>query len=81
MNDNAIAEAFVSYMDDVIPKGAPPIQIQESKRAFFAGAKMVIEFVIAISDDSVTEDAGVEMLESLHRECEAFKKDVLAGRS
>jgi hypothetical protein len=81
MKDKTIAEAWVSYMDDVIPKDAPAVQIQESKRAFFGGAALVLQFALALGDDDVSEDEGVELLESLRRECEAFKNDVLEGRS
>ena len=76
-----IQEAWTSYMDEVIPKDAPTIQIQELKRAFVAGAKAILEIVTQIGEDDITEDQGVEILESIHEECRTFVKDVLEGRA
>lgn len=78
---NTINELWVSYMDQVIPKDAPTIQIQEGKRAFVAGAKAVLGIVTAIGEDDVSEDQGIDILEALHIECRTFVEDVLSGRA
>lgn len=81
MTDMTIQAMWVSYMDEVIPKGASPVQIQECKRAFVAGAKAVLGIVVAIGEDDVSEEQGVEILEGLQGECRAFVADVLEGRA
>lgn len=78
---STIREAWLSYMDEIVPKDAPSTQLQESKRAFVAGAFHVLNVLTAIGDDSVTEDEGVTVIEQLHQECETFVKDVLEGRA
>jgi hypothetical protein len=75
-----ISGAFLSYMDDVIPKGAPTVQIQECKRAFYAGAKAILDAMSVISEEDVPEGQGVVVLELLHREAKQFGQDVLAGK-
>jgi hypothetical protein len=79
--DNFVQGEFDSYLRDVVPVGAPPAQIAECKRAFFAGAHALLSAFIAIGEDSVTEEAGVEWLESIQAELSTFKEDVLAGRA
>ena len=81
MKAPSINELWISYMDEVLPKDAPAVQIQESKRAFVAGARGVIGILLAIGDDSVSEEQGVDIIEALHQECRAFVKDVLEGRA
>ena len=76
-----IATAWVSYMDEVIPHNAPPVQIQECKRAFYAGAQALLTLVTDLGEDNVSEDAGVLLLEAMHVEMRAFLKDVKAGRA
>lgn len=53
---------------------------KECRRAFYAGAHHLLCIVTAIGDDSVPEDAGVDVLAALHEESEKFKKDVVEGR-
>jgi hypothetical protein len=52
--------------------GASQVQITETRRAFYAGAYSVMTALAAIGDDSVSEDEGVQRMESLRRECELF---------
>jgi hypothetical protein len=80
-NGTRIQEAWNSYLRDVVPHDAPAVQITESKRAFFAGAQALIQAVVAIGEDDVTEDQGVEILEDCQRELQAFLADVTGGRA
>lgn len=56
-------------MDDVIPKDAPTVQIQECKRAFVGGVQALLAIVLEIGDDHVSEDAAVKALEGISDEC------------
>ncbi len=64
-----IRESWASYMDDVIPKDAPTVQIQECKRAFVGGVQALLAIVLEIGDDHVSEDAAVKALEGISDEC------------
>jgi hypothetical protein len=82
MRKPTIGDLWLSYLDQVIPVGAPLVQIQESKRAFYAAAGLVLDLLMSgIGDDTVSEEDGVAYLESLHQEVRAFVGDVVNGRA
>lgn len=70
---NHIAVAWLMYMDSVVPKDAPPIQIQECKRAFFAGAWAAFQTSVSLPDD---EDAAGRRLQWIQDELVEFKNRV-----
>lgn len=78
---DTIAAFWESYRREVLPADAPDIQVQECRRAFYAGAKAVVAIVTEIGDDSVTEDQGLDILTGLHEECRTFVADVMRGRA
>lgn len=78
---NRIQAAWDTYLREVVPLGAPAVQITESKRAFFAGAQALLGVVLELGDDDSPEDEGVEVLEALRLELEAFKDSVVGGRA
>lgn len=73
---NRIQQAWESYLRDVVPVGAPAVQITESKRAFFAGALAAFAVYTDIAPDDVSEDEGVQRLEDLMAELDAYKATV-----
>lgn len=75
---NTISEQWQSF-SSVLPAGAGKIQRQEVRRAFYAGAKAVLNLSAVIADQS--EDAGVQMLEGLHEECRRFFQHVQEGKA
>lgn len=74
-----IKEEWESYLA-IIPKNAHPVQVQESRRAFYAGCISMRRLFDQCSGDDVTEDQGVKMLMALELEINAFHEDVKAGR-
>lgn len=56
----------------VIPKNAPAIQTTEMRMSFYAGVAAVLRIQLAIGDMSVSEEAGVAILEGVHDECRQF---------
>jgi hypothetical protein len=69
-----LAESWESFERAVIPADAGPVQRQEMRRAFYAGAWSILCSVRHIGgNDSISEQDGAAMLESLVRECERFK--------
>jgi hypothetical protein len=80
MSVTTIALAFVSYQRKVMDPRCHPTQVQECKRAFFAGAwaaltSMTFE-IAAIEDDDQSEAA----LAALLLECDQFSREVEDGR-
>jgi hypothetical protein len=73
MRTETVAEAFATYQARVLPKDASAIQIQECRRAFYAGAYfLLMNLAHNIGDDSTDEEQGIQELEKLKTECETF---------
>ena len=51
-------------------------QHDEMKKAFYAGAATVINIMIGVSDDDVSEEAGAEIFEGLRQECLEFSRSL-----
>lgn len=71
---NYIVEKLESYLREVVGPLAPPVQIEETRRAFMAGAGAL--FAIVIGGLSVTEGvtgADNELMHSVYAELEAWK--------
>jgi hypothetical protein len=70
------------YVERVLPRDAAPMQVQECRRAFYAGVQSVlVDGLMGIGDDSVDEDQALNHLTALHDECEQFAEAVKAGRA
>lgn len=67
---NTLREQWESYLADVMPRDAPPVQIQETRRAFYAGARAMQALQLHAS--TLSDDAGVHMLQSFSDELVAF---------
>lgn len=73
MRLETVAESFATYRAEVMPREAPPVQVEECRRAFYAGVYTCLLNLLAnIGDASTSEDEGVGELERLKAECEAF---------
>lgn len=71
-------QQWESYRERVVPANAPVVQVQESRRAFYAGIAAAIECFNATPDDPAGEDAAAGVLGD---ELRQFEADVLAGRA
>ena len=72
-----IGEAWASYSAEVVPAGAPKVQREECKRAFYAGAQAMFQVVMETAElDS--DDASEARLAAIEREMQdwlrLFKK-------
>ncbi len=74
-----IREEWQSYALGVIPSGAPKVQFQECKRAFYAGARSLLQLMRQAGE--MTDREAVTMLGRLEQELTAFRRDVEAGRA
>lgn len=70
--DRTLADMWNSYAQLVIPPGMSPAQIAHHQFAFYGGASYVLDLLVAIGEDDVSEDTGVEALTRLRHELEAF---------
>jgi hypothetical protein len=78
-----IREIWNDYRARVMPANAGPIQVQESRRAFYAGAQAF--FGIQLhgldkEDQEPTED-DMKMMDELHAELNEFAQDIKEGRA
>jgi len=67
MRDN-----WIQFAERILPEHASAVQRQEMRRAFYAGAMMLLMDLAELGDEDVSEDAGAEVLEATRREVEAF---------
>lgn len=66
-----IAALFASYRRNVLPATAPPIQVQECERAFYAGVAATITELQNSADD-LGDDELERQVVGLMREVEVF---------
>lgn len=77
---NTIAEQWDELAAAALPPGAHPTQVRESKRMFYAGAGAVLNMQLnVIAQPSVSETAGVAILQGLHEEVALFMGEVMKG--
>ena len=76
---NTIQENWDSFNALVIPKNADAIQRQEMRKAFYAGAGVMLNIFWAIGDKSISEEAGLDILEGCSEEINMFVKQIQNG--
>lgn len=65
----------------VLPPDCFPVQRQEMRRAFYAGARSMLSLMSQMADESPDEESGVKMVETLNQELRRFNEDVKGGRA
>lgn len=70
---DTMQQRWQSYRDDVIPKDASAVQINECRLAFYAGAIAALNVTLTVAD--MTEEEGFSALESVHTELSEFARD------
>lgn len=69
----AIEKGWKSYLTMVIPKDASAVQIEECRRAFYAGAAILLESMMLIMDADREPTANDLMkMASIQEELDAF---------
>lgn len=78
-----INDEWDSYRREVVPADAPAIQVQESKRAFYAGARSLFHALVKIMDPSSEEptERDMRVMDAIDRELREFVASVTAGRN
>ncbi|MEH2029827.1 MAG: hypothetical protein V7K67_09145 [Nostoc sp.] len=73
---NTLEQEWLNYASKVLPKGCPPVQKQETRRAYYAGIWTLLQMVKELGDDEVSEEQGAQELEKLEEECVSFMSQV-----
>lgn len=76
---NTVQEQWQTFEALVMPANAPPIQRQEMRRAFYAGAEAMMRVQWNIGGEEISEDAGVQILEGCRDELQRFAQQVANG--
>jgi hypothetical protein len=77
-----VRDAWESYRGQVLPVTAPPIQVRETRRAFYAGAEMLmLQILKGLSPGPNSMQSDEDYLAALHYELHAFAADVKAGKA
>jgi hypothetical protein len=67
------------YRKMVVPTDAGPHQIEETRRAFYAGAACVMGFFSEMTDSDLDPIEGTAAVESLHLQLETFLESIPGG--
>lgn len=77
-----MAEQWDQFARAVLPQNAPPVQRQEVRRAFYAGAQAIMLKVIAtLASDAEPTAGDLQIMEDLERELSDFAESVKEGRA
>jgi len=77
-----IRDAWSGYRTIVLRGDSPPVQIRETRRAFYAGAQALLAIVLGnLTTGETPTDADFQLLENLHTELLTFGGEVKEGRA
>jgi len=73
--------AWKSYEQSCMRPSTSVAQRIEMRRAFYAGAATTLNAVLETGEDHISEDAGVETLESMKADIAIFTEKVKNGQA
>lgn len=77
-----LAEEWRSYQEQVIPPAAPSVQITESRRAFYAGARSILSILLErLSPGTEPTQEDLAWMDKIEAELDQFQRDVQAGQA
>jgi hypothetical protein len=75
-----VRDAWNDYREKVLPFTAPPIQIRECRRSFYAGAEMLMcEILNGLDPSPGATQSDIDYIATLHEELLRFARDVERG--
>ena len=81
MGAKHVAAEWATYAEQIVPKGAPQVQVQETRRAFYAGAASVLFRINRLlEDDAEPTPADLQMMDDIEAELAEFGRDIEAGK-
>lgn len=75
-----IQGGWKSYATEVMPLNASDVQVQETRRAFFAGAMWLFLFITGPVTD-LPDEEGELIMTAIHNEIDAYMKDIKEGKA
>ena len=73
MSKKYIQSGWASYQKCVIPEDASPVQIKETRQAFFSGAAVLFwTLMTGLDEDREPTDDDMRKMEDLQKEIDAF---------
>lgn len=80
MRQKRIMEQWLSYRRDVIPGDAPQIQVDESRKAFYAGAAALLGTITKnLTPDHEPTAKDLTMMDEIAAELEEHMREVERG--
>ena len=76
-----IEEAWRAYKEEGVRPFATPVEIDECRRAYHAGALTVLTKIVAQAARSQSPEGSVELLAALDDELDRFSRAVGEGRA
>ena len=77
-----MAEQWDEFARKVLPVNCSPVQRQEMRRAFYAGAQAILFRVIAaFAPETEPTEADLQVMDDVNQELETFAKMVQQGRA
>lgn len=78
---NHLALLWDTYRTRLLPRDAPTVQLVECRRAFYVGARSLMDLVLhRLSPGDEPTDADLQLLGEVLAELNQFFTDVVAGR-
>lgn len=74
--ETPISAAWETYRDGVLPKNSPQVQIDECRKAFYAGAFSHHCIATSIGEPGISEDRGVEILTAVDAEIREYVQSI-----
>lgn len=73
-----VAEAWATYRDKVLPRSAGRVQVDETRKAFYAGAFAVLSGLMGgMSESPDVEPQDLSLVNDLEAELQAFAASVV----
>ena len=76
MRKEHIKAMWESYLKQIVPDDAHETQIEETRRAFYAGAAILYTGIMNMLDESANDTQGdIDLMEDLAHEIHAFGQE------
>jgi hypothetical protein len=76
MSHSTIYSGWKSYRETVLPRDAGQVQIDETRRAFYAGALIILQAAYQLGEEGLTDEEGVARIDALWQELNAFRATI-----
>lgn len=78
MKQKVIEAAWLDYRAKVVPPGASPVQVSETRKAFYSGAGTLIESLMKVlGPGGDATESDLLIMNGIQEELDEFIRDVL----